>query len=119
MVADLTEPCVTKKILEVLGGPAELLLSDAAPKLTGVRATDRAHEEALLEAVLRLVPELLRPGGDLLVKLLEGPEAAALAHRIARNFETAKSLRPAASRKGTSERYLLARNYRGGETASS
>ena len=90
-----------------------MLLSDAAPKLTGVRAVDRAREEALLVTVEARVPELLRPGGALLLKILEGPEAQAVDRRRRAGFERAKTVRVSASRKGTSERYLLARGYRG------
>jgi 23S rRNA (uridine2552-2'-O)-methyltransferase len=110
---DITQPAVVAKILAALGGPADVLLSDAAPKLTGVRDSDRANEEALLEAIEHALPELLRPGGDALVKLLEGPEAQAVEKRLRACFREARSLKPAASRPGTSERYLLARGHRG------
>jgi 23S rRNA (uridine2552-2'-O)-methyltransferase len=112
--ADLSEAAVSKAVLEALGGePCDVLLSDAAPKLTGVKATDRAREEALLEAVEALIPVLLRPGGSLILKILEGPEAQAIERRIRGRFEKAKATRPDSSRKGTSERYLVARGYRG------
>jgi 23S rRNA (uridine2552-2'-O)-methyltransferase len=110
--ADLAEPGLAARILAALGGPADLLLSDAAPKLTGIRDRDRAQEEELLQTVEALVPQLLRPGGDLLVKILESPEARALERRLAARFERSKALRPAASRQGSSERYLLARGLR-------
>ncbi len=110
--SDLCDPAVGPRIRELLDGPADVVLCDAAPKLTGIRATDRANEERLLEAVERLLAEILRPGGDLLLKLLEGPEAAAIDRRLRRAFESARSVKPAASRKGSSERYLLARGYR-------
>jgi 23S rRNA (uridine2552-2'-O)-methyltransferase len=110
---DLADPALAPRVLEALGGPADVLLSDAAPKLTGVRPTDRAREEALLEAVEAALPALLRPGGALLLKILEGPEAQAVERRMRRRFERSRALRPRASRKGTTERYLLARGYRG------
>jgi len=108
-VDDLEEVGVAERILEALGGPADVLLSDAAPKLTGVRITDRANEERLLEAIEALIPKLLRPGGDLLLKIMEGPEAQAIDKRIRAGFTKSKTVKPAASRKGTTERYLLAR----------
>ena len=111
IVGDFTEPAVLEALLARLGGPAELLLSDAAPKLTGVRATDRAREEALLAALEAAVPRLLAPGGTLLAKLLDCPEAAGFAKRMRSRFESVRELRPAASRQGSSERYLLARDY--------
>jgi 23S rRNA (uridine2552-2'-O)-methyltransferase len=109
---DITEAPVLERILEELGGQASVLLSDAAPKLTGVRATDRAREEALLEAIEAAAPRLLAPGGALLVKLLDCPEAAGFAKRIRLRFDSARQLRPAASRQGSSERYLLAKGYK-------
>jgi 23S rRNA (uridine2552-2'-O)-methyltransferase len=88
------------------------VLSDAAPKLTGIRASDRAHEEALLEAIAAAYPQLLAPGGTLLVKLLECPEAHAFELAVRKQFESTRVVKPRASRKGTTERYLLARGYR-------
>jgi 23S rRNA (uridine2552-2'-O)-methyltransferase len=112
--ADLENPSVSKAILDALGGaPADVLLCDAAPKLTGVRDTDRANEERLLEAVEALIPQLLRPGGAMIVKILEGPEAQAIEKRLRSLFDQKKATRPDSSRKGTSERYLVARGYRG------
>ena len=112
--ADLTDAGVAARVREALGGPADVLLSDAAPKLTGIRSADRAREEALLEAVEALVPQLLRPGGDLLMKLLECPEAQQIARRLGARFGASRILKPEASRRGTSERYLLATTF-GGE----
>jgi 23S rRNA (uridine2552-2'-O)-methyltransferase len=110
--ADLTDPALASRIREALGGPADVVLSDAAPKLTGIRASDRAHEEELLGAIERLLPRILKRGGDLLLKVLESPEAQEVMQRIRVRFDRARSLRPEASRKGTSERYLLALGYR-------
>jgi len=116
--AGLAEPDLAERILAALGGPADVVLCDAAPKLTGIRDRDRAQEEELLLAVERLAPALLRPGGDLLLKVLECPEAPPIERRIAARFERARALRPEASRQGSSERYLLARSRRADAPAS-
>jgi 23S rRNA (uridine2552-2'-O)-methyltransferase len=108
---DLTAEETAGQVLAALAGQADVLLCDAAPKLTGVRAADRAREQLLLEAVEALVQPLLRPGGDLLIKLLDAPEAVDCARRLAARFERARTLRPAASRKGSRERYLLGRRF--------
>jgi 23S rRNA (uridine2552-2'-O)-methyltransferase len=110
---DLSNPSIAEEILGHLGGPADVVLSDAAPKLSGVRAADRAREEALLESVEALAPRLLRPGGSLLTKLLDCPEADAFRLRLAKRFASARVLKPKASRKGSTERYLLLRDLSG------
>ena len=111
-IGDLSQPPVIERILAELGGQADVLLSDAAPKLTGVRATDRAREEALLEALEASVLKLLRPGGALVAKLLDCPEADAVAARLRKRFASARTLRLRATRQGSTERYLLARGFR-------
>ena len=113
IIGDLESPEICEQILEALGGrPADVLLSDAAPKLSGIRERDRAAEERLLEAVEGLLPRLLTPGGSLLLKILEGPEAQAIERRIRTRFEQAKALHTKATRKGSTERYLLARRMK-------
>jgi 23S rRNA (uridine2552-2'-O)-methyltransferase len=110
--ADLAEVGVDARILEALGGVADVVLSDAAPKLTGVRATDRAREEALLEAIEALVPRLLRPGGTFVGKLLDAPESQAFAARLRARFGSARITKAQATRKGSSEKYLIAKDFR-------
>ncbi len=114
LVGDVEDPALCELVLKVLGGrKADMLLSDAAPKLTGVRATDRANEERVLEAIEMQIPLLLREGGDLLVKVLDGPEAQVVDRRIRMRFKTAKTIKSKATRKGSTERFLFARGYRG------
>ncbi len=116
---DLTDPGTAAAVLELLGAPADVLLSDAAPKLTGVRDVDRAREEGLLESIEALIPELLREDGALVLKILEGPEARAIEQRIRRRFRSARLERPEGSRKGSSERYLVARGHQVAPDAAS
>jgi 23S rRNA (uridine2552-2'-O)-methyltransferase len=112
-VADLTDPATAEQILDLMQGQADVLLSDAAPKLTGLRDRDRAMEEELLMAVSELVGRLLRPGGSLLLKILQGPEAQQIERELRRRFATARQVKVSATRKGSSERYLLARGFKG------
>jgi 23S rRNA (uridine2552-2'-O)-methyltransferase len=113
LMGDLAQASVREAVLAAVGGPADVLLSDAAPKLTGVRATDRAREGELLAAIEAALPELLRAGGALVLKLMEGPEAQAAEQRLRARFAGARSLRPDASRKGTTERYWIGTGFRG------
>ena len=109
---DLSNPSVDQQILEALGGRAQVVLSDAAPKLTGIRATDRAREEALLEAIEARLPALLAPGGSAVVKLLDCPEADAFRKRVARAFANSRVLKPKATRQGSTERYVLLESFK-------
>jgi len=112
LLGDFTQPTVVKQLIELLGGRAEVLLCDAAPKLTGIRDTDHAREGALLEAVEAILGQLLAPGGTLLTKILDGPDATDVDRRLRKRFESAKTVKPKASRRGSSERYLLGRGYK-------
>ena len=116
LVGDLEAPDTAARLRLALGADrAEVVLSDAAPKLTGVRETDRANEERLLEAIEALLPQLLAPGGALVIKILESPEAVAVDQRIRKTFAKAKTLKLQSTRKGSSERYLVASGYRGAD----
>jgi 23S rRNA (uridine2552-2'-O)-methyltransferase len=95
---------------------ADVVLSDAAPKLTGVRETDRANEERLLEAIEALLPKLLVRGGSFVIKILEGPEAQEIDRRIRKTFQKAKTVKLQSTRKGSTEKYLVARGYLGDAT---
>ncbi len=108
---DIFEPATIARLLALAGGPVELVLSDLAAPATGQRTVDRLRAEALAEAVLSLLPELLAPGGDVVLKLLRGAEAGMTAD-ARRQFRRAKLVRPTASRTGSSEIYLVGSGYR-------
>ncbi len=116
-VGDLEDADVAARLLESLelgdGALADVVLSDAAPKLTGVRETDRANEERLLEAIEALIPKLLKPEGSFVIKILEGPEAQAIDKRMRKMFAKAKTVKLESTRKGSTERYLVARGFKG------
>ncbi len=109
--ADIFDPAAIARLLELAGGPVELVLSDLAAAATGQRAVDRLRADALAEAVLSLLPELLAPGGDAVVKLLRGAEAGIVAD-ARRQFERTRLIRPDASRTGSSEIYLVGSGHR-------
>lgn len=111
--ADLFDAATPGRILRELGGRASVVLCDAAPKLTGIRERDRAAEEHLLGAIESMIPVIIQRDGSLLVKLLECPEAAAFERRIRPLFSRAQAAKTSATRKGSSERYLLARGFKG------
>ncbi|MGI9451825.1 MAG: RlmE family RNA methyltransferase [Geminicoccaceae bacterium] len=109
--ADIEDPKTIAMILEASGGPADLLLSDLAPSATGQRAVDRLRSEAMGELVLDIAPELLKPSGHLLMKLLRGADAV-LSAEAKKMFKSVKMTRPDATRRESSEIYMLALELR-------
>lgn len=109
---DFTDPAVQDRLLRLLGGPADLVLSDVAPNTTGLRNVDRLKAEAAAEAVLELAGRALRPDGACLVKLIKGAEAALLP-RVRACFRSWRLVRPGATRAESSEIYLLATGFLG------
>jgi len=108
--ADIEDDATPARMLEALGGPADLLLSDLAPSATGQRAVDRLRSEAMGEIVLDLAPSLLKPDGHLLLKLLRGADAV-LTAAARQNFKSVRLVRPDATRRESSEIYLLAQQF--------
>jgi len=88
----------------------DLVLSDMAPNMSGQRAVDQPRSIALLEEALLFATEVLRPGGDLLVKGFQGAGIEELVRELKSRFQTVKTIKPKASRSESREIYLLARN---------
>jgi 23S rRNA (uridine2552-2'-O)-methyltransferase len=101
------------KLAEALGGPADLILSDMAANTVGHPQTDHLRTMGLVEAGLLFATEMLRPGGTFVAKVLAGGADAALVAELKRNFTTVKHAKPPASRKGSSEWYVVAQGFKG------
>ncbi len=113
---DFLEETVRNRLREMLGGECDLVLSDLAPDATGRRTVDRLRAEAAAEEVLRFACRVLRPGGGLLLKLLHGADA--LVTGMARPlFARCRLVRPAATRRDSTEIYLVGTGFRGRLTA--
>ncbi|MCW5889362.1 MAG: RlmE family RNA methyltransferase [bacterium] len=110
---DIGDPATVALVRERLGRPADVVLSDLAPKLSGIRDADEARATALVGTVLDVLPMLLRPDGRLLVKLFTNPSQRELVARIGTQFHDVRTTRPEASRRGSSELYAVATSYRG------
>jgi 23S rRNA (uridine2552-2'-O)-methyltransferase len=96
----------------MLGGPADVVLSDMAANATGHAKTDHLKIMALVEAGADFAREVLKPGGTYLAKVLQGGTEAALLAGLKRDFASVKHVKPAASRSDSAELYLLATGYR-------
>jgi 23S rRNA (uridine2552-2'-O)-methyltransferase len=113
VTGDVRDPATAAAVRERLGRPADVVLSDLAPKLTGVRATDEARSAELVEAVLGALPALLAPGGRLLTKLFMTSDFQRLVGDIRRRFADTTTTRPEATRRGSAELYAVARGFSG------
>ncbi|MEA3053364.1 MAG: rRNA (uridine2552-2-O)-methyltransferase [Sphingomonadales bacterium] len=102
-----------KRLGEALGGPADLVLSDMAANTVGHPQTDHLRTMALVEAALDFAGEVLRPGGAFVAKVLAGGADNHLVAELKRRFASVKHAKPPASRKGSSEWYVVAQGFKG------
>ena len=111
-VVDFLDIAAPDKLKAMLGGPADVVLSDMAANATGHAKTDHLKIMALVEAAADFAREVLGPGGSFLAKVLQGGTEAALLAALKRDFATVKHVKPAASRSDSAELYLLATGFR-------
>lgn len=108
---DFTTPETLAELRDLVGSSrVDLVLSDMAPNMSGQRAIDQPRIIALLEEALLFATEVLRPGGDLLVKAFQGEGIEAFVRELKARFQNVKTIKPKASRSESREIYLLARN---------
>jgi 23S rRNA (uridine2552-2'-O)-methyltransferase len=101
------------KLLQMMGGRADVVLSDMAPNTTGHRKTDQLRILGLVEGAAAFAAEVLNPGGTFVAKVFQSGADAALMTELKRDFATVKHVKPASSRQDSSERYVLAMGFRG------
>lgn len=106
---DFTVPAVQARVFELLRRPADVVLSDMAPHLSGSKPYDEARTLELAEAALSFAARALRPGGDLLVKVFQGEGYRGFLDHAAARFEGVKGIKPKASAPASAEIYVLAR----------
>jgi 23S rRNA (uridine2552-2'-O)-methyltransferase len=110
---DFLDEGAADRLLEALGGPADLLLSDMAANTVGHPQTDHLRTMALVEAGLESAAQMLRPGGAYVAKVLAGGADHDLVAELKRLFASVKHAKPPASRKGSSEWYVVAQGFKG------
>jgi 23S rRNA (uridine2552-2'-O)-methyltransferase len=110
---DFLDETAPDRLKDMLGGKADLVLSDMAANATGHRKTDHLRIMALAEAATHFAREVLDKGGSFLCKVLQGGTETVLLAELKRDFETVKHVKPPASRTDSAELYLLAKGFRG------
>ena len=101
------------RLKQVLGGEADIVMSDMAANATGHRQTDHLKIMALCEAGLHFAREVLAPGGAFVAKVLRGGTENALLADMKRDFAVVKHVKPKASRADSAEVYVIATGFRG------
>lgn len=109
---DFTDPAVQDRLIVELGGKADLVLSDMAPNTTGHAATDHIRIVALAEAALDFAADALAEGGAFVAKVFQGGAEKAMLNRLKRHFASVRHAKPPASRKESSELYVVASGFR-------
>jgi len=113
---DFTDDAVFAQILQAIDGhPVDLVISDMAPNMSGVRAADQARAMYLCELALDLSARVLRPGGDFLIKIFQGEGFDTYLKQVRERFEKVQMRKPLSSRDRSREQYLLARGFRGND----
>ena len=110
---DFMDDAAPAQLKTALGGPADLVLSDMAANTVGHPQTDHLRTMGLVEAGLDFACEVLAPGGAFVAKVLAGGADANLVAELKRRFTTVKHAKPPASRKGSSEWYVVAQGFKG------
>ena len=108
--ADFTRPGVDRQLIELLGGPPDLVLSDMAHNTVGHRKTDHLKIIALIEIAADFAIRTLKPGGHFVSKNFQGGDAGGVLARLRAEFETVKYVKPESSRKDSAEVFLVALN---------
>ncbi len=101
------------RLIEMMGGRADVVLSDMAANTTGHRKTDQLRIVGLVETAAAFATEVLNPGGTFVAKAFQSGADAELLAQLKRDFTSVRHVKPASSRQDSSERYVLAMGFRG------
>jgi len=110
---DFNDPDMPARLMALMGGPPDLVLSDMAPNTTGHNATDHLRIIALAELALDFAVKVLAPGGGFVAKVFQGGSEKQMLVPMKQDFATVRHAKPPASRKESSELYVIATGFRG------
>lgn len=112
LVADITDPATPTLIKTKLPRAADVITSDASPQISGVWDIDHARSMELARGALAVAEAVLARGGTLLIKVFQGEMLDDLLAEIRQKFEFVKTSKPMASRKGSAEVYIIAKEFK-------
>jgi 23S rRNA (uridine2552-2'-O)-methyltransferase len=118
IVGDFNDPDMPERLATALGGKADLVLSDMAPNTTGHAGTDHLRIMALAELAAAFAREVLAPDGAFVAKVFQGGSERVMLEALKRDFVSVRHAKPPASRKESSELYVVAIGFLGGSPLS-
>ncbi len=110
---DMRKDETVQDMLEALGGPADVVISDMSPNISGSYSMDHARSIDLCEHALEFAEKVLRPNGSLVMKVFEGDMMQDFLKRVKERFVEVRLTAPEATRTSTSEIYIVAKGYKG------
>ncbi len=110
---DFLNPDAPERLMAMMDGRADIVMSDMAANTTGHRKTDQLRMVGLVETAAAFAAEVLKPGGTFLAKTFQSGADAELMAQLKRDYASVRHVKPAASRQDSSERYVLATGFRG------
>lgn len=116
LLLDFLDDKAPDLLVEALGGAPDLVLSDMAANTVGHPQTDALRTMGLVEAAADFAFDVLAPGGAFVAKVFAGGADSVLVAALKRNFTSVKHAKPPASRKGSSEWYVVAQGFKGRST---
>lgn len=109
---DFTTPEVQNKIMELIGGKAKVLISDASPQLCGIKNLDQLRSIDLINVVIEIADNILEEKGNLAMKVFQGPEYKQMLVDLKKKFRQVKTTKPPSSRKKSSEMYVVGLGFK-------
>jgi 23S rRNA (uridine2552-2'-O)-methyltransferase len=117
ITGDITSPAIQHQLIDICGGQADVILSDLAPQLSGIRDRDEAKAKELVDCVLDFTTLALRSDGRLVIKLFMNASYESTIGHVRSLFSRVRTTRPDATRKGSAELYAIASGFRGRSAA--
>jgi 23S rRNA (uridine2552-2'-O)-methyltransferase len=109
---DFTNEEILEQIKDLISGMAQVVISDASPKLSGIKDMDNLRSADLAENALKVCDHLLMHSGNFVLKAFQGSEFENIVKHIKERFKTVKTTKPPSSRKGSVEMYIVAKGFR-------
>jgi 23S rRNA (uridine2552-2'-O)-methyltransferase len=109
---DFTKEETLEEVKVLINGTAQVVISDAAPKLTGIKDIDTIRSFDLADNALKVCDHLLMQGGNFVLKVFQGEEYNNILNNIKERFKVVKTTKPPSSRKGSVEMYVVAKGFR-------